>query len=513
MQANTILEAIMSAPPDLPALSAPGMPPLSYGQLHDLTTDVAASLHAAGIAPGDRIAIVLAPGPELAAAFLTIASAASTAPLNPAYSIGEFETYLADIKPRAIVLHEKDVSPARDAAATLGVPVIELRTSGTVPAGTFELITALAPTTKDKAPAPHSKPVSADAEALVLHTSGTTSRPKLVPLTQRNLLTSAHNVAHTLGLEATDRALNVMPLFHIHGLVGSVLSSIVSHAHVVCAPGFNALKIFRWLDEARPTWLTAVPTMHQAILARAKHNADVVERVRGTLRLVRSSSAPLPPTIADELEHVFGAPVVQAYGMTEAAHQIASQRPTDASPPQTVGSAAGPDVAVKTADGAIQTLNANGEILISGPNVFGGYADNPEANRDAFFDGWFRTGDFGVLDELGELTITGRLKEFINRGGEKIAPREIDEALVAHPDVNEAVAFAVPHPTLGEDVVAAVTLHNAAAIDEAGLRSFLDGKLAAFKIPRRIFVRDDIPKGATGKLQRIGLAAKLGLVP
>jgi acyl-CoA synthetase (AMP-forming)/AMP-acid ligase II len=301
-----------------------------------------------------------------------------------------------------------------------------------------------------------------------------------------------------------------MPLFHIHGLAAAVLATLSSGGSVFCTPGFDALKFFGWMRDAQPTWYSAVPTMHQTIVARSQRNGDVVTGSR--LRFVRSSSAALPPRLMDALERVFDCPAIEAYGMTEAAHQMASN-PLPPSPrkPGSVGIAAGPELAVMSEDGRLLPTGHGGEIVIRGDNVTGGYVANPEANAGAFVDGWFRTGDCGHFDDDGYLRLTGRLKEIINRGGEKISPREVDEVLLDHPAVDQAVAFALPHPVLGEDVGAVVVLRDGAEASEQSLRSHVASRLADFKVPRRVVFVADIPKGPTGKLQRIGLADKLGL--
>ena len=331
-----------------------------------------------------------------------------------------------------------------------------------------------------------------------------------MPLSQANVIASAHHIGETLGLTPADRCLNIMPLFHIHGLIAAVLSSAAAGASVVCSPGFNALRFFAWLQESQATWYSAVPTMHQAILSRASRNAAIIESSR--LRFIRSSSSSLPPTLMAELEETMAAPVIESYGMTEAAHQMASNPlPPRARKPGSVGIAAGPEVAIMSEAGGLLAVGETGEIVIRGANVTSGYARNPEANAGAFREGWFRTGDQGVFDAEGYLRITGRLKEIINRGGEKISPREVDEVLLGHPAIAQAVAFAMPHAKLGEDVAAAVVLREGADAGEREIRSYAAERIAAFKVPRRILIVDEIPKGPTGKLQRIGLAEKLGL--
>ena len=332
----------------------------------------------------------------------------------------------------------------------------------------------------------------------------------MVPLTHRNLCASAGHIRQTLLLTAGDRCLNVMPLFHIHGLLVGILATLTAGSSVVCTPGFYAPRFFQWVEDTRPTWYTAVPTMHQAVLSRAAEHADVISRCQ--LRFVRSSSSSLPPQVMAALEQVFRVPVIEAYGMTEASHQMASNPlPPLSRKAGSVGLPAGPEVAVMAEDrGDLLPRGTVGELVVRGPNVTTGYLNNPEANARSFVDGWFRTGDQGYMDSDGYIFITGRLKELINRGGEKITPREIDEVLMDHPAVAQAVAFAIPDPALGENIAAAVVLRHP-QVTELQLREFAATRLADFKVPSRIVILEEIPKGPTGKLQRIGLAKLLGL--
>ena len=343
--------------------------------------------------------------------------------------------------------------------------------------------------------------VAGDTDAaLLLFTSGTTGSPKLVPLTEHNLLTSAASIAATLELGPTDRCLNVMPLFHIHGLVAALLGSLVAGGSIVCTGGFRAPDVPGWIEEYRPTWYTAVPTIHQAMLDVARTSAAAGRPLPTTFRFVRSSSAALPVRVLQDLEEAFGVPVLEAYGMTEAAHQMTSNPlPDRIRKPGTVGLAAGPEVAVLDGAGQVLPAGATGEVGIRGESVMSGYLDNPAANQASFVNGWFRTGDQGCFDDDGYLTITGRLKELINRGGEKVAPREIDIALLEHPDVVEAVAFAIPHDRLGEDVGAAVVLRDGAAVTTAQLRLFVGERLAPYKVPRRVVVVDGVAAGQNGQ--------------
>ncbi|HUL66569.1 MAG TPA: acyl--CoA ligase [Burkholderiaceae bacterium] len=505
--ATTIHELLATGADGANALSAPGGVPLTYAALRKLAADTRAALNAHGVGRNDRVAIVLDNGPEMAAAFMAIASGTTSAPLNPAYRADEFEFYLTDLNARVLVVEQGKESPAIEVARKLKVPVVRLVPTPQAGAGSFTLEF---PAELKKAGAANPGVAQPDDVALVLHTSGTTSRPKIVPLSQRNVTASARNVAASTGFTAKDRGLNIMPLFHIHGLIAGICAPLSVGSEVCCTPGFNALKFFGWMAEAHPTWYTAVPTMHQAIVARAGKNAEVIKA--NPLRLIRSSSSSLPPQVIRELERAFGAPVIEAYGMTEAAHQMASNPlPPAVRKPGTVGRAAGPQVAIIDLDGQPVAAGVTGEIGIRGDNVMRGYENNPKANGEAFTNGWFRTGDQGVMDAEGYISITGRLKEIINRGGEKISPREVDEVLMDHAAVAQCVTFAMPHDKLGEEVAAAVVLREGAATTEKELQQFVTTRLADFKVPRKILILAEIPKGATGKLQRIGLAQKLGL--
>ena len=506
---STIHELLQAGDGDSIAISGIARRHLTYDGLRDLTSETLETLNRLGIGRNDRVAIVLPNGPEMATAFIAIASCATTAPLNPSYTLEEYDFYLSDLNARALLVEKGSDSPAVAAAIAHKIQVLELETHTDLPAGSFTITTSADDT---HARSTNLGPAGPQDVALVLHTSGTTSRPKIVPLSHRNVCASAANIQKTLRLEPGDVCLNIMPLFHIHGLMAAILATLGKGASVCCSPGFDALKFFSWLEQANPTWYTAVPTMHQAILARAKRNKEIVENTR--LRFIRSSSSSLPPQVLHELEETFGVPVIEAYAMTEASHQMTcNQLPPGTRKPGTVGCAAGPEVAImdeSTTD--LLTQGETGEIVIRGENVTLGYENNPAANAENFVNGWFRTGDQGVMDEDGFVTITGRLKEIINRGGEKISPREVDEVLLDHPAVQQAVTFAMPHKSLGEEVAAAVVLREGETTDEASIRAFASERLATFKVPRKVLILDEIPKGATGKLQRIGLAEKLGLV-
>ena len=500
--ATLLTDLVHAAKSDALAFRAPERADLTYAGLAAQIEETGRALAALGIGAGDAVAIVVPNGPEAATSFLGVACHAAAAPLNPAYRAEEFDFYLDDLDAKALIVLKGSDTPAIEVARRRSIPIVFIDPQ--TEAGRFAIDVPAATTGK-----PARSPGNSDT-ALYLHTSGTTSRPKLVPLSHGNLIASARHIGATLALTGDDRCLNIMPLFHIHGLVGVTLSSIAAGASVFCPPGYNALKFFGWLLDANATWYSAVPTMHQTNLSRAAHNKAALETQR--LRFIRSSSSSLPSRAMQELEDAFRCPVIESYGMTEASHQMTSnQLPPGKRKAGSVGVAAGPEVRLMAPDGSFVTGDGDGEIVIRGPNVTAGYANNPKANEDAFRNGWFRTGDLGRFDADGFLTIEGRLKDIINRGGEKISPREVDEALMAHPAVAQAIAFAMPHAKLGEDVAAAVVLRDGAAADERLLRDFLAERLADFKVPRRIVLLDEIPKGATGKLQRIGLAQKLGL--
>ena len=505
---RTLKDLLATGADGAPALGAPARPVLDYRGLRAVIADTLATLNALGIGRGDRVAIVLNNGPEMAACYMACASGVTSAPLNPAYRADEFEFYLQDLNAKALIVEAGSTSPAVVVAEKLGVRLIDLAAQAGGPAGAYTLVA------RDgqgaAAAAAHGGFARPDDVSMVLHTSGTTSRPKIVPLSQANLVASATHIGRTLRFTPADRGLNIMPLFHIHGLIAGILAPLSAGSFVFCTPGFNALKFFAWMDEAKPTWYTAVPTMHQAILSRAGKNADVI--ARHPLRFLRSSSSSMPPQVIAELEQVFGAPLIESYGMTEATHQMASNPlPPAVRKPGTVGIAAGPEVAIMGEDGSLLAPGDTGEIVIRGPNVTAGYENNPTANAEGWRKGWFRTGDQGMMDADGYISITGRLKEIINRGGEKVSPREVDEILMDHPDVAQVVCFGMPHPKLGEEVAAAVVLREGRSATERELQAFVSSRAAEYKVPKKILILDEIPKGATGKLQRIGLAAKLGL--
>ena len=500
-----LLAAQAARIPDAIAVAAPGRAPLTYHRLVEHIDYVTDALRGMGLGRDGRVALVLPQGPEMAVASVAVAAAATCAPMNPAYRSAEYELYLTHFNIGALIVQTGLGSEARAVAERHAIPVIELRPSHEAEAGLFAF------RGPDRSCLSDGTAPGSDDIALMLPTSGTTSRPKIVPLTHGNVCTSAINMGRSLGLGEDDRCLNMMPLFHIHALM-VMLSSLMAGGSVVCAQTPEVSQFFGLLDEFRPTWYSAVPTIHLSILSRASHYSETIRR--RPLRFIRSSSSALSAKTAADLEAVFTAPVIEAYGMTEAAHQIATNRlPPGVRKFGSVGLAAGPEVAVMDEAGNRLPSGERGEIVIRGPSVMCGYEGDERINATAFMEGWFRTGDEGFIDNDGYIFISGRLKENINRGGQKIAPREVDEALMNHPAVAQAVTFAMPHTTLGEDVAAAIVLREEMAATEAEIREFARQRLAGYKVPRRILLVSEIPRGATGKLQRLGLADRLGLVP
>jgi acyl-CoA synthetase (AMP-forming)/AMP-acid ligase II len=396
---------------------------------------------------------------------------------------------------------------AAEAAREVGVSHVLLESDAHEKPGAYHLRGETASHDKPR----NNAPVSDDI-ALLLHTSGTTARPKLVPLTHRNLCLSSSAVRETLRLTAGDRCLSFMPLFHIHGLVAGLLASISAGAAICCARGFQATSFFSWIESSQATWYTGVPTMHQAILRRAPSNSEALSRHK--LRAIRSSSSPLFASVWEQLETTFGVPVVNAYGMTEAAHQIACV-PLDGGKlfQGSVGRSTGPEITILDGSGSSLRAGEVGEVALRGAQIINAYLGPQEVNDRAFVNGWFRTGDQGFLDGNGALTLCGRIKELINSGGEKVSPYEVEETLLNHSAVIQAAVFAAPHELLGEQVIAAVVIRESYRATEKELLQYVSSRLARHKHPRRILIVDEIPGGATAKIQRNKLAAFFGLVP
>ena len=482
--------------PSEPCLFSETEQPLSRQELSQAVQSTIAHLRQQEIGAGHRLALVMAPGPAMAASLLGAMGVAAVAPLVPTSPVRRLLEDLKRLRVTHVLVDEQPPAELLEVAAQMGLPVIPLHP--------FEL--------PECGPDPGDPPLASDL-ALLLQTSGTTSRPKVVPLNHANLLASAHSVAEVLALGPGDRSLAAMPLFHIHGIVASLLAPLLAGGSVICCRSNAPAALLAAMKTLQPTWLSAVPTLLQGLLAELDRTHQTPPAHH--LRLLRSSSSPLPPPVLERLEAMFRVPVIEAYGMTEAAHQICSNRLPGSGPgrqPGSVGAPAGPEVVVLGADRRQLPAGESGEVAIRGANVSVGYeaTDHSGWVHDATGERWFLTGDEGFLDHQGRLTLTGRLKEMINRGGEKVIPRRVDEALLGHPAVEQALAFAVPHPTLGEDLAAAVVLRAGAEAQEQELRGYAFSQLAPHEVPSRILLLETLPKGSTGKLQRIGLAEKLG---
>lgn len=494
---QTLTHLLERGAADRPAVVVPDGPVLNYRRLRDLVAEGAGRLAELGVRPGDRVAMALPNGPEAIVLFLAAALGATACPLNPAYKEEEFRFYLEDTGARILL-----VPPGEGQAARLALPpggiAIEVEIDSR---GQLQMTSARA-----REQGATAQPSREDDIALVLHTSGTTSRPKRVPLLHRNLVASVGNITAHYRLGEEDVSLCVMPLFHVHGLVASALAALGAGGTVVAPRKFSPLQFWPLAREFRPTWFSASPTPHRMILMRAAANRlEGMER----MRFVRSCSSALTPTLLEEMTSRYSIPVLEAYGMTEASHQMASNPlPPGRCRPGSVGPGTGVVIAAMDEDGRLLAPGTPGEVVIRGPNVVDGYEANPEANAASFTGGWFRTGDLGVLDGDGYLTLSGRLKELINRGGEKIAPPEIDAVLESHPAVVEAVSFGLPHPTWGEEVVAAVVLSS--PVEEKALLSFCRERLADFKVPSHLYIVDAIPRTPTGKVQRRFVAEAFG---
>jgi len=480
------------------ALLAPGRSSLNYGQLADQIGTIGAHLMGAGVQSSQRVAVALPNGPELAVAILGVASHATCVPIDFKRSEREVAASLTRLRVDRLVVSNTGTDAHRRAAHATGVRCVDIRWDDSMPAGCFVFGGRAA------TPMPAN---GGDAIALVLQTSGTTAEPKRVAVTHAQLCGSAATVAQTLALSTRDRCLNVMPLVHVHGLVAALLASLHAGASVACVPEFVEGRFSEWLREFDPTWFSAVPTVHRAI-ARELAGGKGVSGTR--LRFARSASSALPRRLAATLETALGVPVIEAYGMTEAAHQIASN-PLPPSPrlPGSVGMATGTDVAIMDQGGNVLEPGAVGQVVIRGPNVITRYDDAPQVDDQSFHRGWFLTGDLGWLDQEGRLTLCGRLKEIIDRGGEKVSPHEVEAVMLEHNAVAECAVFGVPHPTLGQDVVAAVVCADGAPVEACVVRDWLLDHISPAKVPSHVVVVDELPKGSTGKLDRTIAAADI----
>ena len=489
---NDLPSLLNAAPGNATALIIPETgTSITYESLRRQVQTMAEALAGIGIKRGERVANVLPNGVPTIIAFLAGAEAGTAAPLNPAYRFEEFTFYLEDTSAKVLLVPPEGAEEAKKAARHLNIPVfaVQMDEAGNVSIeGAPKGVAYTPPDPEDV--------------ALVLHTSGSTGRPKRVPLKHKNMAVSCQNVAATYGLTAQDVSLCVMPLFHIHGLIASTLSTFLTGGTVVVPSKFNPMSFWRTVRDYGVTWYSCVPTIHQLSVARLNSKPEGIEK----LRFVRSCSSALSAELMEKIETVVQVPVLQAYGMTEASHQMCSN-PLPPHPRKTtsVGPGTGVKVGIMDDQGNILPSGELGEVVIQGPNVIEGYENNPEANAKSFTNGWFRTGDQGMIDADGYLHLTARIKELINRGGEKIAPLEIDAVMMTHPCVAEAVAFGMPHPTWGEEVAVAVVLKEPSP--ESALIEHCKQHLADFKVPKKVHIVEQIPRTATGKIQRRAVAA------
>ena len=490
--------------PGRTAILAPGRVPVTYGALWIQANDAVRGLRSLDVGPSDRVAVVLPDGPETAVATIAVAIAAVCVPLNPSFTADEWQRYFGELQVTALLTRADMDLASRGVAHTLGIPVIDLSPRPSQGPGAFSLLGSGTRRPVSREPAP-----SADNDAFILLTSGTTSRPKMVPLTHESVCLSAYNAGAALALGSRDRLLNVLPLSHAHGLISGLLAALAAGSTVVCTPGFDPARFFGWLTEFRPTWYTAVPAIHRALLSAADSHKHGVRRC--SLRLIRSASAPLPADVLGKLESLFGVPVIETYGMTEAASQIAAN-PLGRRKLGSVGQPAGAEIEIMDSEGRRLAAGERGEIVLRGPTITRGYDNDMAATESAFRDGWFRTGDLGYLDRDGYLFIVGRIKDVINRGGQQVAPAEVEEVLLCHPDVLEAAAFSISHGRLGEDVAAAVVLRPDAKVTAQKLRKFARERLAGFKVPNLIRIVAEIPKSSGGKTKRGELTAALSIM-
>ncbi len=489
---------------DRTALLSPGRQTLTYSDLHGHAEMIRMFLNSHGIGRKDRVAIVLPDGLEMAVTVTGVAACCGCAPLNPGYTSPEYSLLLKDLNASAVVVFAGAPSPVMDVARGQGIAIIELIPQTGSSTGLFRMDFY----GRRKKALPQIGYSHAGDTAFLLPISGRTGQSEIVPLTQANVMAAAYLMEKSMQLTEQDRCLNVMPLFHSHGLIGALMSSLYSFGSVVCPPGYLSHLFKGWVDDLSPSWFSASPSIHLSVAENGERDNGSAKDFP-SLRMIRSSSALLPPALRDRLERLFRVPVIDAYSMTEAAHHICctSVQAGDGKS-ASVGKSEDIEVAVIDDQWDFVPFGQNGEIVIRGANVMRGYETNPDASADLFSLSWFRTGDEGYLDEQGYLYLTGCSKEIINRGGQKVLPAEIDEVLLGHPGVQQAISFSVPHVRLGETVCSAVVPVPKRGVTESELREYVAEFLAAYKVPQQIIFVDEIPVGSEGKSPRAELAGK-----
>lgn len=490
---SAVIRARADLRKDEPAMVGSHFAPLSYRELQNEIDEVRTRLRAAGLGPDARIAVALAGSAQAALAIVAVSCSATAIPIDPKLTVSEVDRCLGILRPQAVVVLRDNISAARSVAQQRGFPIIEVGISHAGKLGLTWAVPNIAAALPSDDPDP-------ETLAFILHTSGTTAEAKLVPVNHRTMLAIVPRLQTWFGLTPQDRGLIVSPVYYAHGMMTTVLPPLMTGGSVAFPANPTNVDPAEWFGDLKPTWISGVPTLHLAVLEKMQQRTDA--RSMHCLRFVTSGGAPLDESMRQAMQSALGVPVFEHYGSSETA-QIASNYPAPGpSKPGTVG-IPWPDILkIVGHDGQPLPAGERGEVLVCGPSVMGGYLNSPELNRSLFVDGWFRTGDIGSLDAEGFLTLHGREKELINRGGEKVSPLEIDQALMRHPDVAQAAAFAVSHPRLGEDVAAAVILRSGAQTTPAELREFLNAHLATFKIPRRIVIVDQLPKGVSGKVHR-----------
>ncbi len=499
-----MLEKVSNAYPEKTALDEEGRPSLSYQELHQRVGSLSLDLRRAGVQKEDRVAVVVPNGRDMAVVMLAVCSASVAAPLNPAYQESEFADYFKEIRVSFLVLPHGMTSPARALAEKLGVRVLELTKDA------ISILSSVSASLTDQSPPSGVSPARDDL-ALILLTSGSTGRSKKVPLTHRNLCVSVRDICRVLELTPNDRCLCMWEQFHIGGLVDLLLVPLASGGSVICTKGFDAEKFFELVNSEKPTWYQGVPATVHELMAYARKQG--ITGVESCLRLVRVTASALSPKLMEELEHFFHVPVITTFGMTEASPLITTNLlPPHVRKPGSTGPSCGPEIAIMDEDGRTLETGEVGEVLIRGENIMSGYEDAPEANLRSFRDGWFRTGDIGCLDEDGYLFLRGRIKETINRGGEKITPQEIDDVLLTHPEIAEAICFHIPHRVLGEDIAAAIVLHRSGSMSEKDVRDYVATHMVEFKVPRKVVFVEGFERNVSGKVNRSTLAEIYGLL-
>ena len=503
---HTIAELLArgtAARPEHVAIEAPGQPALSYRELQARVNGLAELLHGAGVSPGSRVALSMPSNSDMSVALLAVTLAGTAAPLNPGYVLKECRAYLEAMHITHVLTADNHPTPACRAAGDLGLPAFKVQGAEAAP---LQLVTG----DTTRAPAAPWSPPDPQATAVVLLTSGSTAQPKRVPLTHRNLCASVRDVCASVHLGPEDRCLSMWEQFHIGGLTDLLLAPLASGGTVISGGTFDVDRFFTLLETHRPTWYQAVPTALNALVQAAALSGR--QQIPSSLRFIRSVAAALSPELKAEVESLFGVPVIQTFGMTEASPLITSTRlPPAPSKEGSVGVSAGPEVAIMGSGNAMLPPGETGEVVTRGANVMAGYEDARDLNRELFVDGWFRTGDLGFLDRDGHLFLTGRSKDLINRGGEKISPQEVDNVLQRHPAVSECATFSIPHPTLGEDIAVAVVPSTRVNVSAEELQAFSGTHLAPFKVPRRVVFVSELPRTASRKVKRHALTQQFSV--